>query len=142
MYHKSTNSPKVRQLNRRNKVIWSHFSYLLALQNLNTVEAEDQNVELEKFALQYYDVKKHHTSSMRSILYQCTSEKFLHIFLMINFAYLLCTLLKSWKGFSALWKLWKVIGVHIEALLRKSLKNGSRCGRRYWNTVGRAIMHI
>ena len=51
---------------------------------MNVMEAEDQIVKLVEHALQYYDVKKWHTSSMRSILYQCTSEKFPYIFLMIE----------------------------------------------------------
>ena len=42
--------------------------------NLNAMEAEDQNVQLMEYALQCYDVKNYKTSSIWSILYQCTSE--------------------------------------------------------------------
>ena len=48
------------------------------------MEAENQLVQLVEHALQYYDVKKCDASSMWSILYQCASEKFPHIFLMIE----------------------------------------------------------
>ena len=48
------------------------------------MEAEDQNVQLAEYALQYYDVKKYYTSNMWSVLFQCASEKFPHIFLMIE----------------------------------------------------------
>ena len=51
------------------------------------MEHEDQNVQLVEYALQYYNVMKlmkYETSSMWSILYQCNSEKFPHIFLMIE----------------------------------------------------------
>ena len=48
------------------------------------MESEDQIVQLVEHALQYYDVKKWYTSSMWSILYQCASEKFPYIFLMIE----------------------------------------------------------
>ena len=44
------------------------------------METEDQNVQLVEYALQYYDAKKYDTSGMWSILYQCDSEKFPHIF--------------------------------------------------------------
>ena len=46
------------------------------------METEGQNVKLIEYALQYHDVKKYDTSGMWSILYQYTSEKFPHIFLM------------------------------------------------------------
>ena len=48
------------------------------------METEDQNVQLVEYALQYYDAKKYDTSGMWSILYQCASEKFPHIFFRIK----------------------------------------------------------
>ena len=64
------------------KFICNDFCYLPALQNLNVMETEDQNVHLVEYSLQYCDIKMYDRSSMWSILYQCASEKFPHIFLM------------------------------------------------------------
>ena len=48
---------------------------LPALQNLNVVEAENQYALILEYAVHYYDIKKYEKWSMRSILYQCVSER-------------------------------------------------------------------
>ena len=48
------------------------------------MEAEDQLFQFVEHVLQYRNVKKCYASSMWSTLYQCTSEKFPCIFLMIE----------------------------------------------------------
>ena len=58
--------------------------YLPAIQNVNVMYAEDQNVQYKEYTFQYYDVKKWDTSKMWSILYQCAGEKFPYTFLMIE----------------------------------------------------------
>ena len=56
--HKSSNSSKFAKEIDAIKFICNHLCYLPALQNLNVMEAEDQNVQHKEYAFQYYDVKK------------------------------------------------------------------------------------
>ena len=48
------------------------------------MEAKYENVRVVENALQYYNIKQYNPSSMWSVLYQWTSKKFPHIFLMIE----------------------------------------------------------
>ena len=56
--HKSSNSPKFVKKIDTLKFICNYLCYLPALQNLNVMQAEDQNVQHKEYTFQYYDVKK------------------------------------------------------------------------------------
>ena len=48
------------------------------------MEAKDENVRVVENAFQYCNINQYNPSSMWSVLYQWTSEKFPHVFLMIE----------------------------------------------------------